>query len=423
VPREHPWSGGAAPGRLRYNHDVVSSARPAATPRTGVAPVALVTPVAPGPPFAPPINVLARRALLACCALAAPAARTTPSSASTTSSAALSLWLEQDTNPRRLATDALDDDEAPVAVVPDGLVRAAVAAAVDHDAPRLRLHVDGAAGGKLFFTAATERMAVGTLRAAAARSLDLQTTALLTASTKVRQQVSGARSYAALRSDLAVERRWSLDALHAPGSDGVVAAVRGGVAGVAFEAFDAPLFSSAGGALVAQGSLRRGRERLDIVVDASLRGFPSSPKTPGSADPDRRVDAPLLVAVSATSARPLFVQATALGLRNQTNAPGEAFSRLRVQLALGARLPALVTTTLQLAGQWTRYDDGVSLGQRYFLVADDETQNLVQASLSRPLWGGLALDAHVGAFGNELANNGARFARMTAGLGLRAALW
>ena len=228
----------------------------------------------------------------------------------------------------------------------------------------------------------------------------------------MRAQQSGARTYGALRADVGVTR-----ALPAGWS------CQGGVAGVAFDALDEPVFSSAGGGLVMGCGVRAGRERVDVNGELGVRGYPWAQKAPQTRDPARRVDAPTSLSLSATSARPLFLQAAVLALRNDSNARGEAFARLRLQGVVGARLPAAVTATARVAGQWTRYDDGVSLGQRYTLAADDETQNLAELTLSRALWGGLSLDARVAFFSNELADGGARFARSTAALGLRSALW
>jgi hypothetical protein len=337
----------------------------------------------------------------------APAAR-----AATQGASSLSLWLERDTNPARMATDPLADDEAPVAIAPDTLLRVAADAAVDHVRPGLRLRVDVAGGGKLFFAMADERMAVGALRSSAVVDLDDLTALVLGVSSKLRMQRSGARTYGVLRADVGVTRAlgpgWSC---------------QGGVAGVAFDAFDEPVFSSAGGGLIAGCGARAARERLDVTAEAGARGFPWAQKSPQSRDPTRRLDAPLSLMVQATSARPLFLQGAVILLRNESNVAGEAFSRVRIQGVIGARLPAAVTATVRLAGQWTRYDDGISLAQRYTLAIEDETQNVAELALTRALWGGLSLDARVAFFANELGDGGARFARSTAAIGMRSTLW
>jgi hypothetical protein len=330
---------------------------------------------------------------------------------STRAASSLSLWFEHDTNPGRLATDPLDDDEAPLVIPPDALLRVAADGSVDHARPGLRLHADVAGGGKLFFTAASERMVVGAIRTAAVVDLDDATAFLLSLSGKLRAQRSGARTYGTVRSDVGVQRALS------PGWSCL-----GGAAGAAFDAFDEPLFSSAGGAFVVGCGVRAGRERVDVTAEAGVRGFPWAQKNPGSRDPALRIDTPATLSLSATSARALFLQGAVITLRNDSNVRGEAFSRLRLQGVVGVRLPAAVTATARLTGQWTRYDDGISLAQRYTLTADEETQNLAELGLTRALWGGLSLDARVAFFSNELSDGGARFARSTAAVGLRSAL-
>ncbi len=347
--------------------------------------------------------------LIAACA---PVAVATSARASTAGTSSLALWLEEDTNPGRTATEPLADDEAPVAVVPDTLLRVAADAGVDDVRPGLRLHADVAGGGKLFFSATDERMVVGALRAGAIVDVDDVTALVLSLSSKLRAQRSGARTWGALRADVDVARElgagWSC---------------QGGVAGVAFDAFDEPLFSSSGGSVVAGCGVRVDREHIDVTGEAGVRGFAWAPKAPQTRDPARRLDAPLSLTWSATSARTLYLQGAVVALRNESNASGEAFGRLRLQGVVGTRLPASVTATLRLAGQWTRYDDGISIGQRYTLAIDDETQNLAELTLTHALWGGLSLDARVAFFANELGDGAARFARSTAALGLRSALW
>ncbi len=321
----------------------------------------------------------------------------------------IGLWLEEDTNPRRLPDEPIDDDKgAATAIAPDGLLRFALSLGLNDSGNGRVLRLDTAVGGKLFFNAASERMLVGQTRAAAAAAIDDDTAVIAGASAKLRGQLSGSRTYGSFRGDLAVER----------------AVMRGlslrlGVDGASFLAFDNDLFSFAGGGLLAGGRYSHDKERIDFVVDAGLRGFPFSPPTPGTETDDRRVDVPLVLAVSATSARRLYLSAGYTLVRNESNARGERYTRHRLQLTGGARLPAQVTATAQAAVQLTSYDDGVSLGQRYFLADDDETQNLVELSLQRPLFGGLILEARAGFLSNELAQDGARFARATAAVGLR----
>ncbi len=62
------------------------------------------------------------------------------------------------------------------------------------------------------------------------------------------------------------------------------------------------------------------------------------------------------------------------------------------------------------------------MGQRLFLADDDESQNVLQIKLSRPLLTGIAVEGRVAFFGNELAREGVRFSRTTLSVGIRADL-
>ncbi len=319
----------------------------------------------------------------------------------------IGLWLEEDTNPRRLPELPVDEDIGDFAeIVPDGLLRFAVTLGIDASGDGRLLRLDSALGGKLFFTAKTERMLVAQTRASAAAVVDDATAVSATASAKVRGQESGDRSYGTFRGDVAVER-----------VVGYGVAVRGGVDGASFIAFDNALFSFAGGGVFGGARYTHEKERVDIVVDVGMRGYPFAALADGS--DDRRVDVPLVMALSAVSARRLYLAGAYTLVRNESNARGELYTRHRLQFTGGARLPAQVTATTQLALQLTSYDDGLSLGQRYFLADDDETQNLVELTLSRALFGGLILEARAGFLSNELAQDGARFSRATAAIGLR----
>lgn len=337
-------------------------------------------------------------------------------------------WLELDTNaPRapdgvieeapadeaRLLPPKPDDDVArPVA---DGLVRSELVLSSSVRGDGLLLRSDTALGVKLFFTQATERMVVGQTRATLATS-NVPGGAVLTLSAfaKGRAQVSGARTYGLLRTDALVDKGIT---------DWLV--LRAGASGHAFQAFDAGVFSSAGASAVGGARLTLGAaERLDVVVDAGGRGFPFAPKDPNQAgdDPDRRADAVVTGILQVTSARRLYLSAGYLVTRNASNARGESWTRHRLTAVAGFRLPAEVTCTMQGAVQITSYDDGVSVGQAYFLGDDEESQNVFEVTLSRPIWGGFFLDGRAAFFGNELAVGGARFSRQTAAIGVRAAL-
>ena len=53
---------------------------------------------------------------------------------------------------------------------------------------------------------------------------------------------------------------------------------------------------------------------------------------------------------------------------------------------------------------------------------DEESQNVLEVQLARPILGGVSIEARASFMGNELAAEGARFARQTAAIGLRAEL-
>ncbi len=339
-------------------------------------------------------------------------------------------WIELDTNAPRVSDEPIqeipddDDDDfvspdplAPKPVVPvaDGLVRSELSLAAMVQDDGLILRSDSALGVKLFATQRNERMVVGQTRATLSTS-NLPGGAVLTLSAfaKGRAQVSGARTYGLLRTDSVVDKA-VLDWL----------VVRVGASGHAFQAFDAGVFSSAGASAIAgtRATLGAG-EHLDLVVDAGGRGFPFAPEDLNQApdDPDRRADAVVTGILQITSARRLYLSGGYLITRNASNARGESYTRHRLSGVVGMRLPADVTCTAQGAVQITSYDDGVSVGQAYFLGDDEESQNVLEITLSRPIWGGFYVEGRAAFFGNELAVEGARFSRQTAALGIRAVL-
>jgi hypothetical protein len=333
-------------------------------------------------------------------------------------------WLELDTNARRLPSGRLEEDPghlvppvdrtapAPLPVA-DGLVRAAATLTAEARAPGLLLRSDSAIGLKLFFTQASERMMVaqtrGTLSSARLPG-DLVLT--LSALAKGRAQLSGVRSYGLTRGDAVVDRPllpWL--------------ALRAGAHGQAFHAFDVPLFSSAGGGALAGARGSFGPEHVDVLFEWGARGFPFAPKDlTDPAQPARRLDGVTTALVQVTSARRLYLSAGYLLVRNGSNARGESWTRHRLSALIGFRLPSELTCTAQGALQITGYDDGVSVGQAYFLGDDEESQNVLEVSLSRPLFGGLFAEARASFMGNELAVEGARFSRQTVAIGLRSQL-
>ncbi len=118
----------------------------------------------------------------------------------------------------------------------------------------------------------------------------------------------------------------------------------------------------------------------------------------------------------------MFLSAGYTLVRNDSNARGESWLRHRVQALVGFRLPGAVTVGAVGSMQLTSYDDGVSLGQAYFLGDEEETQNMLEVTLSKPVLGRISVEARGALFGNELASEGARFARQTAAIGVRVEL-
>lgn len=335
----------------------------------------------------------------------------------------IATWLELDTNARRLPSGELGADDTKllppasrgVAELPvaDGLVRTALLLDVEARRPGLVFRSDTALGLKLFFTQASERMIVGQTRASltsARLPADLLVT--LSALAKGRVQRSGARSYGLARGDVVVDK---------PLSPWLV--LRAGGNGQAFHAFDVPLFSSAGGSVLVGARGLFGPESVDALVEWGARGFPFAPRDlDDPRDPERRLDGVATGLVQLTSARRLYLSLSYLWTRNASNARGESFTRHRLAAVVGFRLPAEVTCVAQGALQLTAYEDGVSVGQAYFLGDDEESQNVLEITLSRPLLGGIFVEARVSFLGNELAVEGARFSRQTAAIGLRAQL-
>ena len=336
---------------------------------------------------------------------------------------AITTWLEVDSNANRVPDGVLGGDTDPGKLRPpgadterpafDALSRADATLDVAWSAPGLRLSAENAAGVKLFFHEASERLVVAQSRASLLTTrLPAELVLSLSAFGKARAQRSGRRTYALTRGDATLER-----ALF-----GV--SWRAGLEGQAFEALDDTRFSFAGGGLVLGARAPLGdAERLEVTLDLAGRGFPFVARDLSTPDGrERRTDGAGTLSVQAVSARRLFLSLGYSLVRNQSNARGESWLRHRVQALLGFRLPGAVTVGATASLQLTRYDDGVSIGQAYFLGDDDETQNMVELTLSKPVLGGLSVEARGALYGNELASEGARFARQTAALGVRVEL-
>lgn len=338
----------------------------------------------------------------------------------------VAVWAELDSNAPRVPDETAGADDGkllppradePPRPIADGLMRGEVSLAATVRKPGLLLRSDSAVGVKLFFTQRSERMLVAQSRATLSSSrLPGGVTLTLAAFAKGRAQVSGARTYGLLRTDALVDKA-VLDWL----------VLRVGASGQALQAFDADVasFSSAGasallGARAALGSA----EHVDVLVDAGGRGFPFSPKDAGQAadDPDRRADAVVSGIVQLTSARRLFFSAGYLVTGNASNGAGESFTRHRLFALVGFHLPAAVTCSMQGALQIASDAQGLSPTEQNLLGDDEKSQNFLEITLSRPIWGGFFVEGRASFFGNELAVEAARFSRQTAAIGLRAAL-
>ena len=336
---------------------------------------------------------------------------------------AITTWVEVDSNANRVPDGVIGEDADPGKLMPpgrdverpvvDGLARADATLDIAWSAPGLRLSAESAAGVKLFVHEVGERLVVAQSRASLVTSrLPGELTLSLSAFGKARAQRSGRRTYALARSDAVLER-----ALF-----GV--AWRGGLVGQAFQALDAPRVSFGGGGVVvgARGPIGDAG-RLDVARALAGRGFPFAPRdldNPGARA--RRTDGATTLSVQAISARRLFLSVGYLLTRNDSNARGESWLRHRVQALVGFRLPGELTVGAVGSVQLTSYDNGVSLGQAYFLGDDDETQNMLELTLTKPVLGPVSVEARGALFGNELAAEGARFARHTAGIGVRVEL-
>lgn len=324
---------------------------------------------------------------------------------------AIAVAAEYDSNARRLP----DDPGGARPVVGDGLLRVEGTFAGRVERPGFALALDAALGGKLFAEEAQERMAVAQGSVSLDVALPFELRGHLSTFGKLRGQMSGARGYAVERSEAFLERVLPFGL-----------SLRGGLSGQVFHSGDAPVFSSAGGGPLVGLSLQlSGQERADLAAEAEARCFPfAEPVREGgqSAGDLWRCDAPLRTTLSFTSARRLFLSLGYIAERSLSNSQGESYTRHRLYGVLATRLPFEITAATRGSLQLTHYDDGISLGQRLFLAEDDESQNSLQLSLTRPWFGGVNVEARLAWYGNELAKGGVRFSRTTASLGLRVEL-
>lgn len=336
---------------------------------------------------------------------------------------AVTSWTEIDTNANRVPDGVIGNAPDPGKLAPpdgalerpafDGLARADAALDVTWSEPGLRLSSESAAGVKLFLEQADERLVVAQSRATLITSrLPGELVLTMSAFGKARAQRSGRRSYGVARADGSVERALL----------GVT--WRAGLEGQAFQAFDDARFSFSGGGLLLGARAPLGdAERLDVVADLAGRGFPYAPRDlDNPAGRARRTDVATTVSAHLVSARKLFLSAGYTLVRNDSNARGESWLRHRVQGLVGLRLPGALTVGAIGSLQLTSYDDGVSIGQAYFLGDEDETQNMLELTLSKAVLDGVSLEARAAFFANELATEGARFSRQTAAIGVRVEL-
>ena len=341
----------------------------------------------------------------------------------------VSLAGETDTNATR-TVDAVPGDGTghlapaplPAPHVQDALLRASTGASIEAALGDTALRADAALGLKLFAQAASERMVVAQVRTQlTSRELAWGFVLQSGSAVKVRQQASGARSYGQVQADAGVE--------HALGATPLLGdvVVRCSALGDAMAAFDAPVFSQAfAGALLGLTARAQTPDRLFVTLSGGGRGFPYASQDNAQPAAARRLDGSALLSVGMVSSRRMFLQGSYTLQRNVSNARGEAFSRHRLAAAVGTLLPAEVFVSAQGALQLTQYDDGVSLGQRFYLDQDEESQNLLVLSARRVLVQTpaqtIALDLRTALYSNELTSNGATFARSTIGVGLRADL-
>jgi hypothetical protein len=271
-----------------------------------------------------------------------------------------------------------------------------------------RYHVDAAAGAKMFAHEKYESMVVGQAALRVDRALFSLARVSLSSFVKSKGQRSGARSYVVESNEGSV-----LVAL----PFGVL--VEGGAQSDVFFSLDAPAFSALGaGPRAAIAYDVNGREQLALDVDAGVRAFPF---LAARAEDQAivRADVPLRAELSVTSSRRVFVRAGYAALRHMSNAQGESFTRHRVTLLVGFRLPLALLVGAQAALQLTQYDDGISLGQQLFLADDDESQNHVALTLSRRFPFATTVEGRLAWYGNELAKERLSFSRTVASIGMR----
>ncbi len=325
---------------------------------------------------------------------------------------------EIDSNAKRLPSGTIDGPYAidTTAIAPDGLLRADSSLRAAWRTDAVALDADGATGLKLFFTQATERMAVGQARLSLrVAQLPLHTVGTASALIKARAQLSGERSYTVARVDTGLQRSWLLSSWDL--------AVQGGVNVQGFHAFDNALLSAAQAeAFAGLRVLPTRAERFELTLASGPHVYPFATATAPLAVTNRRTDVNASATLAVSSARRIVLGAAYVLSRNSSSAANESYTRHRVSAVVGFALPQRITCSAHGALQITQYDAGVSGAQVYFLGDDEDNQNTFEVQLARPLLGGISIEARGGVMGNELAVQGARFFRQVAAIGLRAEL-
>jgi hypothetical protein len=231
--------------------------------------------------------------------------------------------------------------------------------------------------------------------------------------TRGRHLLGGARDYAMASGDLAlVVDRWSP----------FVIQIESGPNGLKYFPDDQYSFVGAG---VGGGArcMFTTQERAAIHYRVDQRLYRSTTGVEfDTRDPwrrlDRRVDTLQTLSLTLVSARAFFWSLGYAYFFNQSSSPGERFSRHRVEVSLGARMPFDLTFSTNIALQTASYGSGFALSRRLLVDDMDENQNKVVVALSRRLTTEIALEARLAFYHNELSYDDMRFSRMTTTMGL-----
>lgn len=319
----------------------------------------------------------------------------------------ISVAAEYDSNARRLPFDKNPLDDPPERQVRgDVLLRLQGAIQGDWRGDTWQGHADAAAGAKYFFNVHDASMLAAQSRTSFSW-FDQTGSTTLGAFGKWRTQSSGARSYGLLRLDIArdtwINEQWAWS---------------WGLSSTVFYPADVPLFlySSFATDVGVRWQMSE-QELLSAQMDVASRHYPQLLQY--NFVPWRH-DLPLGWSVSFQSNRSIFLSTSYTGSRNLSSFPGESYTRHRLFAVVGTRLAEDMRLSLQGSLQWTRYDDGLGLGQSLLLGDDDESQNNIQLVLAKPIVDQINLQAHLAWFGNELAVERLSMERTTFSVGINA---